>query len=938
VRVRGEVDSRRLAELVARIDRLDDRPAGTGFFVAPGWVLTCAHVVNELDEVLVVPHAGGGPLPARVRARSAAPEPGRLLPPFPDLALVELVEPFEHRCVLLEDVDPGQDQDCVAWGYSGWEEGVVPQGSAARLQFQGRDGDGFLGFKDDVVRRGLSGSPLVCPQRRAVVGVVTATRDQTKNVGGWACPVGALKGGRGVPEELATLGQQVLAANQAAVLADRGAWHAVVPIEGADGLLTRGWADYRKTRRADPADLLLAEFGVVPYLFRDHELAKAEGWCLSAPALDVAVVVGLGGSGKNRFAIELCQRMIGSHGWTAGELEKPADSSLRERLASLALPRLIFIDYAETQAPTATRELLESLQDSTPIAPARLLLLVRDRTHRGEAGGSVLDSVRQLASGQVKQLIDDRTDDPEVTGSLTLDQRLELFDEAVGRYAAVWCDGTREVAVGRADAPDLSGDDYGVALAVMFEALDAVLSADDDEGGGVSHDPFWGPGPAQRVLAHEERYWQVGAPDGESRELLRDTVALATLAGAADVEEADRLLACLGDLGGDLHAERRRQLSRWLTTLREGEAYLNPLRPDRLGEALVSATLLDEDRAELLSRVMQRVSDRQLVRVLTVVGRAVARDSDVADLAVHTLAGLHRQLVERAKTMASSSSTIVGDAQLATALTRLVDSPTGVRLDRADGDPGYRRDVSMSLNKLGDLERVVGDRAEARRLYQRSLELREGLAGSEPDNTGYQRDVSMSLNKLGDLERVVGDRAEARRWYERSLQIREWLAEREPANTGYQRDVSLSMNKLGDLERVVGDRAEARRWYERSLQIREWLAGSDPDNAGYQRDVSASLEQLGVMARDAGDDSSAVTLLRSAVARRSQLKDREPDRVGFAEGLAVSLRLLASVSDTAANEQIRRRIDELLAPFEALDRLSGKGRSALNWARGDKEA
>jgi hypothetical protein len=49
-----------LRRFVVRID-LPDGATGTGVLVAPGWVLTCAHVVEGCDVVSVVPDRGAAP-------------------------------------------------------------------------------------------------------------------------------------------------------------------------------------------------------------------------------------------------------------------------------------------------------------------------------------------------------------------------------------------------------------------------------------------------------------------------------------------------------------------------------------------------------------------------------------------------------------------------------------------------------------------------------------------------------------------------------------------------------------------------------------------------------------------------------------------------------------------------------------------------------------
>ena len=97
-----EVDDTQLRRFVVQVRTADGQvPLGTGVLVAPGWALTCAHVVEGLDEVRLVPDRGAGisgqgaaPLQvqAAVRARSADREPDARSAfwPFPDLAVLEL--------------------------------------------------------------------------------------------------------------------------------------------------------------------------------------------------------------------------------------------------------------------------------------------------------------------------------------------------------------------------------------------------------------------------------------------------------------------------------------------------------------------------------------------------------------------------------------------------------------------------------------------------------------------------------------------------------------------------------------------------------------------------------------------------------------------------------------------------------------------------------
>jgi hypothetical protein len=135
------------------------------------------------------------------------------------------------------------------------------------------------------------------------------------------------------------------------------------------------------------------------------------------------------------------------------------------------------------------------------------------------------------------------------------------------------------------------------------------------------------------------------------------------------------------------------------------------------------------------------------------------------------------------------------------------------------------------------------------------------LAKREPDNTGYQRDVSVSLNKLGDLAVAVGDGAGARTLFQQSLTIAEELAKREPDNTGYQRDVSVSLERLGDLARAVGDGAGARTYFLRAVVKRGALQAQEPERLDLAEELCVALYLLA--ASDPGETGSS----RSAVGK-----------------------------------------------------------------------
>ena len=346
-----------------------------------------------------------------------------------------------------------------------------PAGSPASFRFEGVEGDGFFRLKAGQAAPGLSGSPLMCPSRRAVVGVVAVSRDTRSDLGGWAAPVSALfRGGDGMPAGLEEAGDVIRSANRAAVIRFRREWNAVLPVD-ADGALGQPWEEFRRGPRSVPSSLLRADFGVVPYLFRDAELGRAEAWCHDADwarPMSVMRVTARGGAGKTRFAIELCKRLSVA-GWVAGMWRGDA------AISRLPLPRLVVIDYAEEAVAASLRDGLDALaQQATGLAPVKVLLLARARA--GQASDALAE-IEKDAPAKLLRVLEHLQDNPVAARPLAAGQRDVLYREAVSRFIVAWCpDATAgNRASSGSTVPDLSGSRYEAPLDVLFEALLAAL-------------------------------------------------------------------------------------------------------------------------------------------------------------------------------------------------------------------------------------------------------------------------------------------------------------------------------------------------------------------------------------------------------------------------------------------------------------------------------
>lgn len=175
-----------------RLVASNGRSEGTGFFVAPQRVLTCAHVVLDADGK-----------PQALTALFAGVEYPVLACEFPgsDLCLLHLPE-FEHPCVGLGD--EAEPRDPLFWfGFPGTgsrnalrgesstaaSEGIVVEGVDAVDGARSR----FLKFAPGAVKPGMSGAPLLDERTGCVCGVIKRTRNSDIDQGGLAVPVSLLR-------------------------------------------------------------------------------------------------------------------------------------------------------------------------------------------------------------------------------------------------------------------------------------------------------------------------------------------------------------------------------------------------------------------------------------------------------------------------------------------------------------------------------------------------------------------------------------------------------------------------------------------------------------------------------------------------------------------------------------------------------------------------
>lgn len=155
---------------------------GSGFCVAPGLILTCAHVVKGLEQ--------GGKV--QVSGHRETILPNALLTkklPDCDLALLQLNPPPSADILPCVYLDPAYEpfNRLYTFGYTDH----FPEGASVTSECEGgafEPGKSLILFKSGQIRPGISGSALLNWTTGQVCGIVQFTRDRTTDLGGGAIP------------------------------------------------------------------------------------------------------------------------------------------------------------------------------------------------------------------------------------------------------------------------------------------------------------------------------------------------------------------------------------------------------------------------------------------------------------------------------------------------------------------------------------------------------------------------------------------------------------------------------------------------------------------------------------------------------------------------------------------------------------------------------
>jgi eukaryotic-like serine/threonine-protein kinase len=200
----------------------------------------------------------------------------------------------------------------------------------------------------------------------------------------------------------------------------------------------------------------------------------------------------------------------------------------------------------------------------------------------------------------------------------------------------------------------------------------------------------------------------------------------------------------------------------------------------------------------------------------------------------------------------------------------------------------WRRDYSISLERMGDVYAAQGKWAEALRAYQSSHAIRLDLQKSDPKNANCQSDLFWTYLDIGDVWMAQGDLGAAVKSYGAAFSIADDLAKKDAANNEWQSNLATVLEKQGEARSKQGKLDDALNNFQQSLDVTKRLTEKDPTNNEWQASQAIITTKNAETLAAKGSLQAALEVFRDSLAICKKLVQLNPKNVQWATGEALA--------------------------------------------------
>src|SRR5262245_2912262 len=235
---------------------------------------------------------------------------------------------------------------------------------------------------------------------------------------------------------------------------------------------------------------------------------------------------------------------------------------------------------------------------------------------------------------------------------------------------------------------------------------------------------------------------------------------------------------------------------------------------------------------------------------------------------------------------------------------------------------GDHAHVGEALASLGDLPNATEN-------YRQAVNIKEEVAGRNPNNNHYKRDLRVAYSWMGNLAGNpnfinAADKATAMKYYRQALTIAEEIAAADSKNATARSDLISSYNALGDVL-SESDPAGSVEYYRQALSLVETLLEGSPGDQRVLRRQAYSLRGIAAPLGRLGERDAALRNLRQSLQIMRELSSRYPTNPQVRSGLHASLLALADAMAKAGDH--RSALDHCRQALDVATALAAAARS-----------
>ncbi|HEY7424219.1 MAG TPA: serine/threonine-protein kinase [Gemmataceae bacterium] len=231
--------------------------------------------------------------------------------------------------------------------------------------------------------------------------------------------------------------------------------------------------------------------------------------------------------------------------------------------------------------------------------------------------------------------------------------------------------------------------------------------------------------------------------------------------------------------------------------------------------------------------------------------------------------------------------------------------------------------AALASRLTGDSYEERGMHGEARRTYENSIELYEGLLQGPAASPSLSADAAGAYLNLWTALAGSGQSGKAENILDRAIKLLEPLAEQPGSDDKYKGDLALCYNNRGIQFQRRREFTKAKDSYEQALALFRRMRREVRERPSYLLEMARVEKNLGVLHQQNNDPPSAERCYRDALKHLGQLVHDAPEDVVYSNELGQTFFNLGGLLGSRRNTEAEAFYDESVRFFDALTRKSG---------------